>query len=102
MVPTAPFGSTGHDSSRVIFGATALEEMSQERADATLSLLEPAGVNHIDTAAGYGDSELRLAPFLARNRDRFFVATKTGDRRRPRPGQAWNEVWSGWASTGST
>ena len=80
MVPTAPFGSTGHDSSRVIFGAAALAQMSQERADATLALLEPAGINHIDTAAGYGDSELRLAPFLAEHRDRFFVATKTDDR----------------------
>lgn len=80
MVPTAPFGTTGHDSSRVVFGAAALGGMSQERADATLALLEPAGVNHIDTAAGYGHSELRLAPFLARNRKRFFLATKTGER----------------------
>ncbi len=80
MVPTAPFGSTGHDSSRVIFGAAALGGMSQDRADATLALLEPAGVNHIDTAASYGDSELRLAPFLTDHRDRFFLATKTGDR----------------------
>jgi aryl-alcohol dehydrogenase-like predicted oxidoreductase len=80
MLPTAPFGSTGHESSRVIFGAAALGRMSQERADATLALLDPAGVNHIDTAASYGESELRLAPFLARHRDRFFLATKTGDR----------------------
>lgn len=80
MLPTDPFGSTGHDSSRVIFGAAALGRMSQERADATLALLEPAGVNHIDTAASYGDSELRLAPFLTDHRDRFFLATKTGDR----------------------
>jgi aryl-alcohol dehydrogenase-like predicted oxidoreductase len=80
MLPTAPFGSTGHDSSRVIFGAAALAGMSQERADATLALLEPAGVNHIDTAASYGESELRLAPFLARKRERFFLATKTEDR----------------------
>lgn len=80
MLPTAPFGSTGHHSSRTIFGAAALGGMSQERADATLALLAPAGVNHIDTAASYGDSELRLAPFLAEHRDRFFLATKTGDR----------------------
>ncbi len=80
QLPTAPFGSTGHQSSRVIFGAAALGSMSQERADATLALLDPAGVNHIDTAASYGDSELRLAPFLAEHRDRFFLATKTGDR----------------------
>jgi len=38
------------------------------------------GVNHIDTAASYGDSELRLAPWLAQHGDRFFLATKTGER----------------------
>lgn len=80
MVPTAPFGSTGHHSSRIIFGAAALARMSQERADATLALLGPAGVNHIDTAASYGDAELRLAPFLADHRGEVFLATKTGDR----------------------
>ncbi len=74
------FGSTGHTSSRILFGAAALGGMSQERADATLELLAPAGVNHIDTAASYGESELRLAPFLADHRDGFFLATKTGDR----------------------
>lgn len=55
--------------------------MSQTRADATLEIVDAAGVNHIDTAASYGESELRLAPFLASNRDRFFLATKTGERR---------------------
>lgn len=54
--------------------------MSQERADATLELVDAAGINHIDTAASYGESELRLAPFLASHRDRFFLATKTGER----------------------
>ena len=37
-------------------------------------------MNHIDTAASYGDSELRVAPWLARHPGRFFVATKTGRR----------------------
>jgi len=54
--------------------------MSQERADELLPLLLEFGVNHLDTAAAYGDSELRLAPWLARHRDQFFLATKTGDR----------------------
>ncbi len=39
------------------------------------------GVNHIDTAAMYGDSELRIGPWMADHRDRFFLATKTGQRR---------------------
>ena len=80
MLPTQPFGRTGHESSRVIFGAAALGAMSQDRADATLALIDAHGVNHIDTARGYGDSELRLAPWLATNRDRVFLATKTGER----------------------
>ena len=80
MLPTQPFGHTGHESSRVIFGAAALGAMSQDRADATLALIDAHGVNHIDTARGYGDSELRLAPWLASNRSRVFLATKTGER----------------------
>ena len=38
------------------------------------------GINHIDTAASYGESELRLAPWFREHRDRFFLATKTGER----------------------
>jgi aryl-alcohol dehydrogenase-like predicted oxidoreductase len=79
-ISKAPFGSTGHASSRVIFGAAALGDVSQRDADAAIELLLEHGVNHIDTAASYGDSELRLAPGLGRYRDRFFLATKTGER----------------------
>lgn len=80
MIEQLPFGRTGHNSSRVIFGAAALGGMRQDKADEVLGLLQPAGVNHIDTARKYGESELRLAPFLAQHRDAFFLATKTGER----------------------
>ncbi len=83
MIPTCSFGTTGHTSTRVIFGAAALGAMSQPRADATLSLVTEAGVNHIDTAASYGESELRLAPWLADHRSSVFLATKTGERSGP-------------------
>ena len=83
MLPTQAFGRTGHQSTRVIFGAAAFGGMSQDRADATMEVLDSHGVNHIDTARGYGDSELRLAPWLASNRDRAFLATKTGQRSGP-------------------
>lgn len=82
-VPLAPFGRTGHESSRVIFGAAALGSMSPERADRVLELVVDHGVNHIDTAASYGASEDRLAPFLARQRAAVFLATKTGERTGP-------------------
>jgi aryl-alcohol dehydrogenase-like predicted oxidoreductase len=77
---TLAFGRTGHDSTRTIFGAAALGSVPQAEADRVLELLLDHGVNHIDTAASYGDSELRLAPWLRKHRDRFFLATKTGRR----------------------
>ncbi len=80
MLPLAPFGRTGHQSTRVIFGAAALGGMSQSRADATLELISSRGVNHIDTAASYGASEDRLQPWLATHRNDVFLATKTGER----------------------
>ncbi len=80
MLDRMKFGSTGHTSSRVIFGAAALGSMSQERADTTLDILLQRGINHIDTAATYGESELRLAPFLQDHRPEFFLATKTDQR----------------------
>ena len=80
MLDRLPFGRTGHESTRVIFGAAALGAMRQERADAVLEQVRAAGINHLDTAASYGDSELRLAPFLRRHRADYFLATKTGER----------------------
>jgi aryl-alcohol dehydrogenase-like predicted oxidoreductase len=80
VIDTAPFGRTGHDSSRVIFGAAALSRMRQERADELLPVLLELGVNHIDAAASYGEAELRLAPWMQAHRSEFFLATKTGDR----------------------
>src|SRR6187551_955819 len=80
MLPVAPFGRTGHRSTRVIFGAAALGGMSQERADATLAAVAGWGINHIDTAASYGASEDRLQPWLADHRGEVFLATKTGHR----------------------
>jgi aryl-alcohol dehydrogenase-like predicted oxidoreductase len=81
VIPLAPFGSTGHRSTRTLFGAAALSRVTQDVADAVLELLLRHGVNHIDTAASYGDAELRIAPWLrGAGRERFFVATKTGKR----------------------
>ena len=82
MLPRAPFGRTGHESTRVIFGAAALSGMSPERAAATLELVAASGVNHVDVAASYGNgkAESNLAPWLVDNRSKIFLATKTGMR----------------------
>jgi len=75
-----PFGRTGHMSSAVIFGGAALGAVDQGVADGVLDLLFEYGVNHIDTAASYGDAELRIGPWMDRHRDAFFLATKTDQR----------------------
>src|SRR2546429_5174831 len=80
VIRQAGFGRTGHKSTRVIFGAASLGHVSQKVADQTLEVLLRHGVNHIDTAASYGDSELRIAPWLKREPGRFFLATKVDKR----------------------
>jgi aryl-alcohol dehydrogenase-like predicted oxidoreductase len=80
MLERRAFGRTGHQSSVTLFGGAALAQASQADADCTLELLLRHGVNHIDTAARYGDSELRIGPWMARHRKDFFLATKTGSR----------------------
>src|SRR3954467_11801262 len=80
MIERAPFGATGHDSSRAIFGAASLGSVAKRDADRALELLLEHGINHIDVAAGYGDAELRIATWLRRHEGEFFVATKTGER----------------------
>ncbi len=80
-IPSLPFGRTGHSSTRVIFGGAALSRVTQDVADRALEVLLAHDVNHIDVAASYGDAELRVRPWLQRHPGRFFLATKTGERR---------------------
>ena len=80
MIPRRPFGRTGHESSRLIFGAAALWRASQSDADRALERLLEAGVNHIDVAASYGDAELRVGAWMPAHRGDFFLATKTRER----------------------
>lgn len=80
MIATHPFGQTGHASTRTIFGAAALGQVTQGDADRTLEVLLRYGVNHIDVAASYGEAELRIGPWMDRHRNDFFLATKTGER----------------------
>jgi aryl-alcohol dehydrogenase-like predicted oxidoreductase len=91
MIPVLPFGRTGHESTRLIFGAAAIGNVSQDEADQTMELIRRHGINHIDTAASYGDAELRLGPWMELHRDEFFLATKTGERTRV---DAYNQIQS--------
>ena len=79
-IEQAPFGRTGHQSTRVVFGGASLAQVDQRTADQTLDVLLEYGVNHLDVASEYGDAEVRIRPWLQREPGRFFLATK-GDQR---------------------
>jgi aryl-alcohol dehydrogenase-like predicted oxidoreductase len=80
VIEKKSFGRSGHMSTRTLFGAAALGRVTQAEADSTLEVLLQHGVNHIDTAASYGDAELRIGPWMGQHRGEFFLATKTGER----------------------
>ncbi len=80
MIPKLEFGRSGHLSTQTLFGAAALADVTQAEADRTLDILLEYGVNHIDTAASYGESELRVGPWMAQHRNDFFLATKVEKR----------------------
>jgi aryl-alcohol dehydrogenase-like predicted oxidoreductase len=89
MIETLPFGKTGHKSTRLLFGAAAFFTASQEEADRTMETIIENRINHIDTAASYGDAEIRLGPWIENHRRDFFLATKTGQRKYQ---DAWDEI----------
>jgi aryl-alcohol dehydrogenase-like predicted oxidoreductase len=80
VIERRAFGRTGHASTVTLFGGAALARASEAEAERTLEVLLRYGVNHIDTAARYGDSELRIGAWMPRHRRDFFLATKTGSR----------------------
>jgi aryl-alcohol dehydrogenase-like predicted oxidoreductase len=73
-------GRLGRMNSVLIFGGAALAEVSEEEADRAISLAREAGVDHFDTAADYGDSELHYGRWMPEIRDDIFLSTKTGER----------------------
>jgi aryl-alcohol dehydrogenase-like predicted oxidoreductase len=75
-----PFGRTGHLSTRLLLGAAAFANVTQEEADRSIDLALSYGINHVDTAASYGDAELRIGDWIGRHGRPFFLATKTEDR----------------------
>src|SRR5512135_163448 len=80
MIDQQSFGRTKHLSSRALLGAAAFSQVTQAEADAALELAISFGVNHVDTAPSYGESELRLGAWIRRHGRLFFLATKTGER----------------------
>jgi aryl-alcohol dehydrogenase-like predicted oxidoreductase len=75
-------GRLGRENSVLIFGGAALSAAGEEEADRAISLALEAGVDHFDTAAAYGDSELHYGRWMPEIRQDIFLSTKTGERDR--------------------
>jgi aryl-alcohol dehydrogenase-like predicted oxidoreductase len=86
---TRRFGRTGHMSTIAIFGAAAFGQISQGDADKVMESIIEAGINHIDVAPSYGQAEIRIGPWMPRERKRFFLGCKTMERTKE---GAWNEM----------
>jgi predicted aldo/keto reductase-like oxidoreductase len=73
-------GRLGKESSVLMFGAASLGNVTQEEADLSIRFALDHGVDHFDTAASYGDAEIRMGPIVSQVRNKVFLATKTGER----------------------
>ena len=73
------FGDTGLAVSVVGLGAGHIGQLADSsEADELLGYALDSGVTFIDTARGYGDSELIIGRSIARRRDEFVLSTKVG------------------------
>src|SRR5512134_2470216 len=86
---TRRYGRTEHMSTIAVFGAAAFWQISQADADKVIESIIEAGINHIDVAPSYGQAEIRVGPWIPRERKRFFLGCKTQERTKE---GAWNEM----------
>jgi len=86
------FGSTGLSVSTLGFGAAPVGflQTEQERVGDILNSLLDAGVNLIDTAAGYAGAEEMLGNTISHRRDEFLLVSKCGQAFDDLPGEAWS------------
>ena len=64
----------------ISLGGCGVGRITQEEADKVIKSAFSHGVNMIDIAPTYGDSELRLAPWMKTHRNKVFLAEKTTQR----------------------
>ena len=75
---TVRLGKTGLEVSRIGIGGIAIQRPPLDEAIKVIRRALDLGVNFIDTAIGYGDSEERIGKAVAGRREHVFLATKGG------------------------
>ena len=76
-------GRTELKVSRIGFGALQIAaKYDYAHAERLLNLALDSGINLLDTAHGYPDSEQRIGRAISHRREEFFIATKSGGHTR--------------------
>ncbi len=70
-------GRTGLSVSRTGFGALPIQRVTFEEATALLNRALDGGVNYIDSARAYSNSEEKIGQAISHRRSEFIIATKT-------------------------
>ena len=73
-------GRTGIEVSAVGFGGIPIQRIDFGRAAEVVEAAIANGINFIDTARGYTDSEAKLGQFIGEYRKQLVIATKTMSR----------------------
>jgi predicted aldo/keto reductase-like oxidoreductase len=76
-------GRTGWSISTISFGAIKLPRVSLKECETLLNRALDSGVNFIDTADCYGDSEEKIGQVLKKRRQEFYLSTKVDERDGP-------------------
>ncbi len=82
-------GKTGHMSSILTLGGAAIGTVTQAEADAAITMAMEHGINHIDVAPSYGESELLIGKWMPEHRKDFFLGCKTQARDK---NAAWESI----------
>lgn len=73
-------GMTGLEVSMLSFGAIRFPHIDEQQAADCLNVALDHGINFIDTARAYRDSEEKIGKGIAHRRDEYYLATKSGAR----------------------
>jgi len=73
-------GRTGWAFSVISFGAIKLPRISKRESDILLNRALDSGINYVDTADCYGDSEEKIGEALKKRRREFYLSTKVDER----------------------
>ena len=80
-LPTAVLGRTGLKVTRLGYGSGHRKPMDNNQRNNILNAVLDSGINLIDTAISYGNSEELIAKFIGHRRSEYYIATK---------GHTWN------------